>query len=222
MKLKLWSSYWVSKDYIKKPIQVGYYHLLICNINDIHWIVLEVDDRVSPRPEKLVVNVSDQFELLKIDDTPWLNKLNEMFSGARLEYTFDKDNDEKQNGIDCGVIALRRAIVRIKVGLDHKIQLTDFEFLGSFDDSRLSFVNLILKNKDEEAKLSFEEQQQIQLLEEEAKLSLKIEEEAKLREQIQQHEEETKRTLEKQQAEHLKQIQRHAEETKLSLENDIL
>ena len=222
MKLKLWSSYWVSKDYMKKPIQVGYYHLLICNIDDKHWIVLEVDDRVSPRPKKLIVNVCDQFELLKIDDTPWLNKLNEMFSGARLEYTFDKDNDEKQNGIDCGVIALRRAIVRIKVGLDHKIQLTDFEFLGSFDDSRLSFVNLILKNKDEEAKLSFEEQQQIQLLEEEAKLSLKKEEEAKLREQIQRHEEETKRTLEKQQAEHLKQIQRHAEESKLSLENDIL
>ena len=145
---------------------MGYFHCLICNVAESHWITIEVDDSVSPRPQSLSVRICDEFNLAKnylelcdkskstlneSDSTrkkppPWNDVLKEMFYPAKLEFVFDTENDEKQNGYDCGIVALRRIIVRIKLGLDHKIIKKDYDYLGKNEDSRLSFVYSILKN----------------------------------------------------------------------------
>ena len=165
MKLKLWPSYWISKDFKKKPLGVGYFHCLICNVANSHWITMEVDDRVSPRPESVSVHICDKSTLAdkyldlcdksnstlnESDSTrkqqlPWNDVLKEMFYPAKLEFVFDTENDEYQNGYDCGIVALRRILVRIKLGLDHKIIKKDYDDLGKNEESRLSFVYSILK-----------------------------------------------------------------------------
>ena len=172
MKLKLWPSYWISKDFKKKPLGVGYFHCLICNVANSHWITMEVDDRVSPRPESVSVHICDKSTLAdkyldlcdksnstlnESDSTrkqqlPWNDVLKEMFYPAKLEFVFDTENDEKQNGYDCGIVALRRIIVRIKLGPDHKININDYDYLGKNEESRLSFVYSILKNSNTDVK----------------------------------------------------------------------
>ena len=156
----------------KKPLGVGYFHCLICNVANSHWITMEVDDRVSPRPESVSVHICDKSTLAdkyldlcdksnstlnESDSTrkqqlPGNDVLKEMFYPAKLEFVFDTENDEKQNGYDCGIVALRRIIVRIKLGPDHKIIINDYDYLGKNEESRLSFVYSILKRSNTEVK----------------------------------------------------------------------
>jgi hypothetical protein len=63
---------------------------------------------------------------------------------------------EPQSGHDCGVIALQRAQMRLRVGIKEDVVDSKFDQLGKYADSRLLFARMILSEDELEDDLVME------------------------------------------------------------------
>jgi hypothetical protein len=144
--IALHGSYWLKHPKLI-TVDVGRFHVIICNVNGNHWVTIEVDDMADPRPQQLLCRVFGLFGNYVLESVidECEHSLKPRFITQLLWQSATSDFESNQNGYDCWIICLRRAQVHLKVG-EGSVDNATFQALGSFRISRIVYMDLILKH----------------------------------------------------------------------------